>query len=467
MKTLSAQTLPRFHKLNYGPNVAQQYPRYLNNQANLDIYGNLKVTRGILSQTYSPSFNAYKRPDLKPTRGFGGSQNFNVGYSLSLTNGKLPKTHHVSHDLDYSDIITGKPKDNLSKPTNFNKPSLYGFSGPKKLKHVSMYKKVPFAPLENSNEYSVSQSNIFLNKNQFPTHQMQQNSNPGTWKTVSPAIEIYQSKEVPFNDKHVPTQSQNFDHQKALGRSQGFDYSNVIDAQHSDQNFPERNNEAANIYAPKTPQISDLLTFPSTVTIKDLGASPSLKADIRQNIDYSNFKSLPISLPKLQYDTKTFPQIGTLLQKGVSKLPLDTSLLRNPISTIDLPTPKSPSITIDTSKLNLNANAQNPIYNLHSQNIDFTKHFQNQEPKSDTNWVNFHQEKMLHFDNQENNKNVVQFQQNSYQDAIGSHTEAQTSPQTSLFQSLGTNGAFAGKYNFDNGVDLKPPPFLPRKTRYP
>lgn len=460
---VSTQSLPRIRRLTYGAGIAQQYPHYLNNQphgtSNLDLYGsNLKVTRGTLSHTNSPSFNAYNRPDLKPTRGFGGSQNFNVGYSLSLTNGKLPRTHHVSHDLDYSDIITGKPKDSVSKPTNhrnFNKPPLYAFSGPKKLKHVSMYKKNPFSLLGDYNEHSLSQSNIFPNKNLFPTLETKSNNDPASWRSVSPAVEIYESKEIPFNNKYSSVQSQNFDHQKALGRSQGFDYSNVIEGQHSDQ----INNEATNVYRPKIPQTSDLLTFPSELTTKGLGAPPSIKTGIRQNIDFSNFNSHPISLPKLQYDTKAFPQLGAL-SKGASKVPIDTSLL----GAINQQNPITPPITIDTSRLNLDTNSQNPSFN--SQNIDFTKYFKNQEPKNDGKWTNFHQEKMLHFDNQEN-KNAAQHELNLYQHAMGSRAESQTSPHGSLFQSYGTNGDFSGKYNFDNGVDLKPPPFLPRKIRYP
>lgn len=224
--------------------------------------------------------------------GFKGSQDFNVGYSLNLGGGAHGSSQPQS-TLEYSDIITGSPKLETGRKPSFN---------------VDASTKL------------LGESNVTPDTQKYFSAL---SSGTKSWQNISPNIEISQSKEIQIGQNSLSSFN-HFDHQKAIGKSQGFDFSNVVDGQNQQQDFFKQ---------PSSFGISGATTV-------SLGSpkNPS-------SIDLTNYQQ-----SSGQFDS-SYPQLEATFQ-NTPKFPLDTHLLKEAgISTSD---PKSPGldslpVQIDTS----------------------------------------------------------------------------------------------------------------------
>lgn len=140
-------------------------------------------------------------------------QLFNVGYSINIGNNQEPKLQFRLPNPPHpkglrGDIITGSHKDAVGRPSELNLVShLPTFAGPTQIHH-------PLSVVP-GNYISLDQ------KDQFPTIESN-NKNGYVWKNLGSGVEIsgYVTDEE---------QQQKFDHAAALGRSEGFDITNVVD----------------------------------------------------------------------------------------------------------------------------------------------------------------------------------------------------------------------------------------------
>lgn len=412
-------------------------------------------------------------------RGYKDSQDFNVGYSLSLESGKSFGSQPTAPlvNLGSSEIITGSPKRTIKKYTNI---------GSTKTVVNFPQRQAQYAALETKNKES--------------------------WKTVSPNIEIFQSKEIPFNHNDLITKSTNFDHQKALTASQGFDYSNVID---------NINNHADNF------KQSTILGGNKLV-----GTTVSLSGKQQEaNIDLTKLQTTATELNEQsqQFGSNTFtetkfPQIDVAFQ-NTPKFPLDTHLLKEaglqqhgkenvdslPVQIDMTSIEKFKTDTEDFIKAAMHQNTaiksqftpesqftHEPQFTQSQLTIkpqipvqQFTKQFQFSKPqqqqqqheqffaprplqfnKGSNALVNFKDQKALHFDNADtnnfNNGNVFTNIQKQHGFRKGRYNL-----DNALSQSVGgiktktnypvTNFRNYPEPSFTNSFDLKPPPMvLPR-----
>ncbi|GJQ87688.1 hypothetical protein Trydic_g17506 [Trypoxylus dichotomus] len=176
------------------------------------------------------------------------SQSFNVGYSVKF--GGVPplalKQTKPQQTYINSDIITGTIKEEVMKPQSVNLPQeeyvLNSVLDNKKQK-ISGIKPKYYRPVTSSidPEKAIAQANLSP-KTQMKLQELQGNvqlnyendpylkkANNSPWKTLSPGVEIYKSKPIRTISTPAAEESTRFDHAKALGRSIGFDYSNVVD----------------------------------------------------------------------------------------------------------------------------------------------------------------------------------------------------------------------------------------------
>lgn len=132
-----------------------------------------------------------------------------------------PGVHRQNKHFRGDQIITGSPKDTVGRPSELNLiPSHH--SAP----HVD-YSGFHAAPTQIHHQIDTIPANyINLEKGERRPQVLSQVEPKGNyvWKTLSPGIEIsgFLSEEE---------QSNRFDHAAALGRSEGFDISNVVDTE--------------------------------------------------------------------------------------------------------------------------------------------------------------------------------------------------------------------------------------------
>lgn len=354
--------------------VLQRHPQFSSSenqqQQNLQIYNNVQ-----------------KPPYTSPQ-----SQSFNVGYSVSFTGGQkhqVPRTFSAQK-LENAEIITGSRKEPVRKPVNNFETNDFvnnAFIDLKKQK-VSGIKpklsKFPSTRGENdgksfignlapkTQQYlsflgdakPIASSNIRF-RQQLQSSNVQpipnsQNVN-SAWTSLSPSVEIYHSKELPqshaFSVKEQLERSRHFDHAGALGKSQGFDYSNAVDA-------ATEKNQLSSVQSPQE-------IVENTVTFED---NKIQTPPIPTYFDFTqNVQSTPLVIPYTNHfdrinvlpvgDFQTSQQSGeTLDLKQIqpvnlspSQLTIDMSLLRDPTLSLNgknLPNdPHTVAIPFDTALL--------------------------------------------------------------------------------------------------------------------
>ncbi|XP_017768630.1 PREDICTED: uncharacterized protein LOC108556860 [Nicrophorus vespilloides] len=188
------------------------------------------------------------------------SQSFNVGYSVKFGNDRKRKPQQIYEP----DVITGSHKEEVKNP------------------FAASYDQ---RPEQNPLVYYSPKPN---------------------WKNLSPTVEIYRSKEIDVN-KFQPVNYKNFDHERALGKSVGFDYSNAVEI---------------------NSQQPTHINFPSKKTKLDLsaqGITYSALESKKPKLDFTPFSGL-VEAKKPKLDVSVYE-----LKKP--KFALDTSLLRDPILT--------------------------------------------------------------------------------------------------------------------------------------
>lgn len=404
-------------------------------------------------------------------RGFKDSQDFNVGYSLSLDSGKQTSAKFpVKNNFEYSDIITGSPKSN-SNP----------YFPDRKLKYTNIQSSA-----KDSFGKSLSDANL-TPRTQNYFNALESNQNTKSWENISPNIEIFQSREIPLNQKftsnNLVEQTQNFDHQNALGKSQGFDYSNVIDGQFSNINANQKNNFQFDSAVKETQTVSNNFNHlaGTTVSLNNFQKPTT--------IDLTNYQSPGSETNFQQFDAKAFPQIEAAFQ-NTPKFPLDTHLLKEAGIITDVKSNSNGdalSSQIDTSMIdNFKPNTDVIKTSAFSQTIQqpqfqqiqpqlpqaqsFKPRPQFRQPKQ--GFENFQEQKMLHFDNgATNNYDVNLFGniQKMHGFRKGTYNVGATSPNQSGLK-------FKNNFNLKNNpepylgtfrmnVDLKPPPITRMRYR--
>lgn len=149
---------------------------------------------------------------------------------------------------DGSDIITGSNKESVQRPTQqaVNEEFVLNPYISSKKQKVSGIKP-KFSGVYNGNtnyiKKLIAQANLSpKTQKKLKALDMPTTSAPPLpvqnpfWRNLSPGVEIYKSSEIAFgsqrntyNQNTLP--SKGFDHEKALGRSEGFDYTNVLGAE--------------------------------------------------------------------------------------------------------------------------------------------------------------------------------------------------------------------------------------------
>ena len=280
---------------------------------------NLKNTQFSNGNHYSPEdFDQYKsllqrtihRPisnsnDVKfPKR---PSQSFNVGYSVSFENNlkKIPR-----HTFDNSEIITGSHKEFVNKPTSGHNPGAF-FRNDLPPFHSKFQKQFT----QNYNPGTLSQQeNLSPGTSQFvhdaktsPVYaseqQFEQDKRGSQWRTLNPNVDYY------GGGGYLSRESKTFDHDKALGKSEDFDYNDVINT----QNF-----KTSSKSHPNTPQESHGYEQPSVSTVEE-------------QYDTSQTYKNP---PKVKEYTQNHADKQLLQQHFGNNIDqtklIDTSLLRDP-----------------------------------------------------------------------------------------------------------------------------------------
>lgn len=412
--------------------------------------------------------------------GFKDSQDFNVGYSLSLDSGKNTNPHTSLINLGYSNVITGSPKTYAAKYTSVERPQ-----------------QLIESPQTQS--YYAAHTSASNNNN---------NNKKGLWKTISPNVEVFQSKEIQLNgNDYLSSKSNNFDHQKALGRSQGFDYSNVID-NNQQAGIKQSTFDNGNIQTASSLSNYNFASYQPT----DLTASQN-----QQQYDYTQSKSQQQidaafrNTPKLPLDTHLLKEAGISASGNGGRgsngeaLPvhIDTSVIEKfKVDTEDY---------IKTAMRQNTANTQlTPQYQAQFASAYQTQQYQNQpyqfqNPLSQNQQqnqqqnhqnqqlfaprpqqfgqgsrTNFNEQTMLHFDNNgANNYNVNNDNNNNinpYANVQKQHgfRDGRYGLDNTLSQSFGTtkptfnynrnNFRNIRESSYNNNIDLKPPPIV--RPRY-
>ena len=304
--------------IGYSNNIVHDHPNYPDQAPQSSVNVNFNTHPSETKKIYS---NHYQQPYTQnyPTNA-PQSQLFNVGYSVSFTNGKPvkpPPKYPRNNNLDDGEIITGTRKYNeqVEVPNVNMSPQEYvhtALISTKKQKISGLKPKPQLIANYQSPKVLLSQANLSPSTQKYyrtleqlkpQIQNVQELQQKYTWRNLSPGVEIIRSTEVPTGlkytrvensvpfeharalaspevsntNKYTRIEAAPFDHGRALGRSQEFDYSNAID-----NNSPQ------------------------------------------QTTLYYN------SLRKVQ--EKAEQQIPVVVNQNVAQLPIDTSLLKEPVA---------------------------------------------------------------------------------------------------------------------------------------
>ncbi|KAF5282042.1 hypothetical protein FQA39_LY00566 [Lamprigera yunnana] len=284
-----------------------------------------------LPQQQTFASHSYNNPQYhQESEQYNAPQTFNVGYSVSF-NGKSQKS--LQQLFPPPEIITGSRNEAVQRPMHSNfdaedfvsnalldikKQKISGIKPKYNRVNIKQDAKNFITQLAPKTQQYLSYLGDVKPTPSSNLHFRQQLETivPTTesWTSVSPTVEIYRSKGLHTNINQTP---KHFDHDSALGNSEGFDFSNIMDAY--DKNI-------------KMMQESDV-PFENENT-----AAP-----------YRQFQVIPIQ--QLDFAQPTSEPVQQ--RQPPHKLPVDTSLLRDPVLTVagkNLPTNKhSIPIPFDTS----------------------------------------------------------------------------------------------------------------------
>lgn len=332
-------------------------------------------------RTPAPKSSFSGHPLLDTIRQASNNQQlYNVGYSINIENNSPKLMYRVPNPpnrnahsyrqqkLLNGDVITGMNKIKVEKPFGFSQNHQDTNLPASTNIHPSNYIALDHGK---RNQFA---SSGFAEKPFNKVYSDVRNTHGYTWKNLSPNVEIsgYHSLN---GDQH--SQSQTFDHAGALGRSQGFDISNVVE----NGKQPYKNQHlAAAASAGESHQAFDInkqVSSSSQIT-PDIGDISEGPADSPQ-LDYFKFPSssnFNFDALKSSHGAELLNYQGTpfqhnLLSPGTSNIEFDKSLLDgfyknyNPNfyqSEITIPSPTLPqNINV---KLHSAASHQVPTYNV-------------------------------------------------------------------------------------------------------
>lgn len=259
------------------------------------------------------------------------TQLFNVGYSVSFANNaKNLRKQQKPRITESSDIITGtrKGQEFVQKPPpgfathEFASNSLLDASG-NSFQHIPQsIVQTNLLPLQQ--KYYDTSENPYESQQREISDVKQQNH---IWHNLSPNLEIFKSTDLsenkPLNSAEFKPSHQ-FDHANALGKSEGFDYSNAINSAGGTNNSPPPQSSAQQFRQKVNPAGPVLFDNAEDTQIPK---QPNLRLP-------SNVFLPPITYNhNLQTSASSFVPHAKGQSQQVPKLPIDTRLLRNPVLT--------------------------------------------------------------------------------------------------------------------------------------
>lgn len=218
--------------VNFSPNNLGYFRFENRDVAFADPYVQTLPVDGAVSQEHA---EAPKALGLRMNPNQPPSQSFNVGYSvkfggLPLALRQITKQQQIFTD---SDIITGKNKEEVMKPVDVINPvsEEFVFNNHKKHNKVKYHKPAPssFDSTKLSAYHDVSSTTQVKMQPFEPDYAYSKKTGNSHWRILSPGVEIYKSKSLATIPSEPQEDSKRFDHAKAIGRSIGFDYTNVVD----------------------------------------------------------------------------------------------------------------------------------------------------------------------------------------------------------------------------------------------
>lgn len=278
-----------------------------------------------LPKTPTDGFQHQRKPFLqqKPKEELlpsSDTQSFNVGYSVRFANNKNPhqqqKFSRPPQVTENTDIITGTRKGHeyVQKPAfptqELSSNSLLDTSRhiPQNIIHSNL---LPLQP-----KYYDTSENTYE-----PQTDVNEHSNP--WHNLSPSVEIFKSADLSENQSPLGVEdfkpSHQFDHAKALGKSEGFDYSNAINTGADKHYTPQGENH---IQQPR-----QKINAAGPVLFENTGSVSN-----RFNKQQPHFLRIP-SAAYLQHSDSLREQTSLIGANNAPKFPIDTRLLRNPVLT--------------------------------------------------------------------------------------------------------------------------------------
>lgn len=333
--------LHRRQDLGYSANIVHEDPKHpdeVSAQSSINVNFNPKKINSPPTENYPTvrSTNAAFRQNKQIPQ--PDTQLFNVGYSVTFKNGpnenKQTKRQQI---LDNGEIITGTRKRNeqVDAPQDFSVQS-------RQIQQIGIserkHKISGIKPKPNQNQFQTGANTKQLvnSANLTPATQKQlkqlENVQPQfmlqkqvhdnfAWRNLGPDVEIVRSSEIPIGN-NLKSNGQSFNHEKALGRSESFDFTNALD-----NNVGELKGTTQKFVLEKADPTPITNLIQPTTNYVPISTQT-------QNID----------VPVQQYFGNGIKLMST--NGGPApKFPVDMSLLRDPIITTDLKhVPENPNV---------------------------------------------------------------------------------------------------------------------------
>ncbi|KAK4886731.1 hypothetical protein RN001_003002 [Aquatica leii] len=341
------------------------------------------------------------------------SQSFNVGYSVRFNDkpSKFPQ-----QTFQNTDIITGSRNNAVQKPNDdfdaqefvnnalidIKKQKISGIK-PKYNKHYVKDDTKNFisnlAP--KTQQYlsylgepkPVASSNTRFRQHLLPKVKPLTESLTSSWTNLSPTVEIYHSKDLLQNN--LKQGARHFNHNSALGKTEEFDFSNVLEALNGNNNNNLYNNlktteetliplaHKANInpYTPLQILSAKQIQFPQspsesiqthTVQKHNLPVDTSLLRDPVLTVSNKNVAANEHTLP-IQFDTTL---LEAMQQKLNSNQDITKEHRQNNLENVQMHTP------LGMHHIHLNGNSQ-PTFVLNNENFDqyFNRYLESIQPQ--------------------------------------------------------------------------------------
>lgn len=291
--------------------------------------------------------------------GSGQTQSFNVGYSVKFGNDQGQRKKPYKPTRPDSDIITGSHKEEVSKPSHLSQVTHHRFPASNQQDDQKF-----FSASSNNPQQILSQANLTpktqkqlaflenIQSHKFVQKEPLQSNFP--WKNLSPSVEIYRSKEISLPSGSTFTKNYGFDHEKAIGKSEGFDYTNAVDY----------NGNIVKVLPTQGTQHKGYLPIPGLNTVSGEQGHETQQIQVQAQLELQ--PQGDSQSPYLQMSHSGVPSGPIDKIPALPKLPIDTSLIREPFLTVhkDRMQPHGTQLPIhfDTSLIKDISNAYGQIF---------------------------------------------------------------------------------------------------------